>query len=439
MDSRLQSNWYSPTRLLSSPVDYDFPGDRFIPNRSLMDLDQAHTLLTSRSKEASTPKANNEYRRKLEENLTLDCEGRPFRMLVFRGSPKSNRKSSRLIDEMRRSDEETLYTCNNTKPQRCLPKRENRILDAPRLKDNFYMNIMDWGKSNILAIALGTMLYLWNAENAQIQILSNVTREDDYPTSVSWSEDAKLVAAGYKCSRLELWDVETCKLVRNLQGHNGRIGITAWNGHMLTSGSRDKAIINHDVRARYSLTSRIQAHASEVCGLKWSSRGNILASGGNDNRVYIWDTLRMSSSQFLHRLNDHSSAVKALAWCPYDSDVLASGGGTRDGRIKIWNVCGLEWNRHYKEILSGHGYGISSENQFGLCLWRYPSMTKLGVLPGNSSRVLHLSQSPDGLTAVAARAKEILCFWEVFGPPPANSSRVSELDSLLSLKTSPIR
>ncbi|KAK3005099.1 hypothetical protein RJ639_016516 [Escallonia herrerae] len=376
MDAGLQSNWYSPTRLLSSPVDYDFPGDRFIPNRSLMDLDQAHTLLTSRSKEASTPKANvnlNEYRRKLEENLTLDCEGRPFRMLVFRGSPKSNRKSSRLTDEMRRSDEETLDNCNNTKPQRCLPEhlkstdlvcaralvwaqRETRILNAPRLKDNFYMNIMDWGKNNILAIALGTMLYLWNAENAQIQILSNVTREDDYPTSVSWSEDAKLVAAGYKCSRLELWDAETCKLVRNLQGHNGRIGITAWNGHMLTYGSRDKAIINHD--------------------------------------------------------------GKNLAFC---------------------QVCGLEWNRHYKEILSGHGYGISSENQFGLCLWRYPSMTKLGVLPGNSSRVLHLSQSPDGLTAVAARAKEILCFWEVFGPPPANSSRVSELDSLLSLKISPIR
>lgn len=42
----------------------------------------------------------------MEENLKLDVEGRPFRMLVFRGSPKSSRQSTRLIDEMRRSDEE---------------------------------------------------------------------------------------------------------------------------------------------------------------------------------------------------------------------------------------------------------------------------------------------------------------------------------------------
>lgn len=34
--------------------------------------------------------------------------------------------------------------------------------------------------------------------------------------------------------------------IRELQGHRGRIATTAWNGHILTSGSRDKSIINHD-------------------------------------------------------------------------------------------------------------------------------------------------------------------------------------------------
>lgn len=92
------------------------------------------------------------------------------------------------------------------------------------------------------------------------------------------------------------------------------------------------------VRARHSVTSRIQAHIKEVCGLKWSSRGNILASGGDDNRVYIWEASRMSSSDYLYRLDSHCAAVKALAWCPYDAHVLASGGGKRDGSIKLWNI-----------------------------------------------------------------------------------------------------
>jgi hypothetical protein len=36
-------------------------------------------------------------------------------------------------------------------------------------------------------------------------------------------------------------------------------------------------------------------------------------------------------------------------------------------------VCSLVWSRHEREILSSHGY---SKNQ--LCLWRYPSLVKVG-------------------------------------------------------------
>lgn len=92
------------------------------------------------------------------------------------------------------------------------------------------------------------------------------------------------------------------------------------------------------VRVSNSLISLLKAHTREVCGLKWSGTGNFLVSGGNDNLVYIWDAFKMSSKQYLHRFNDHSAAVKALAWCPYNYDVLASGGGTFDGCIKMWSI-----------------------------------------------------------------------------------------------------
>lgn len=54
----------------------------------------------------------------------------------------------------------------------------------------------------------------------------------------------------------------------------------------------------------------------------------------------------------------------------------------------------------------------------------------------DSSYVL---QSPDGLTVVSAGADESLRFWDVFGPPVNNTSEISDLDNLLSLKVSPIR
>ena len=90
---------------------------------------------------------------------------------------------------------------------------EARILDAPNIRDDYYLDIMDWGKTNIVAIALGSELYLWNAETRNIQKLLQVDRENDYPSSVAWSADARTVAVGHRCSEIQLWDAEALKLV----------------------------------------------------------------------------------------------------------------------------------------------------------------------------------------------------------------------------------
>jgi cell division cycle protein 20 (cofactor of APC complex) len=37
-----------------------------------------------------------------------------------------------------------------------------RILDAPELLDDYYLNLLSWGKNNLLAIALKNTVYLWN-------------------------------------------------------------------------------------------------------------------------------------------------------------------------------------------------------------------------------------------------------------------------------------
>ena len=40
----------------------------------------------------------------------------------------------------------------------------------------------------------------------------------------------------------------------------------------------------------------------------------------------------------MHRMTAHTAAVKALAWCPFQANLLASGGGTADRSIRFWNT-----------------------------------------------------------------------------------------------------
>jgi len=169
-----------------------------------------------------------------------------------------------------------------------------------------------------------------------------------------------------------------------------------------------------------------------VCGLKWSPDGTTLASGGNENRLCLWDGhMSRSGTTGTPRctLTDHLAAVKALAWSPHQRRILASGGGTADRCIKLWNanlapvnslmnsidtgsqVCALSWSKHRKELVSSHGF---SENQ--LCLWKYPYLEKIREFKGHTARVLHLDQSPDGNTIVSAAADETLRLWDILGP-----------------------
>ncbi|KAH7424438.1 hypothetical protein KP509_11G008800 [Ceratopteris richardii] len=279
---------------------------------------------------------------------------------------------------------------------------------------------------------------MWHATSGLIEELMQVGDNDGPVTSVSWCQDGKHIAVGLDSGDVQLWDSMALSKVRTMRGHSARVGSLAWNGGpILSSGSRDNCIFNHDVRIRDHLTAKMCAHEQEICGLKWSLSGQQLASGGNDNLLHIWDASQMSSggpSNYLHRFDEHQAAVKALAWCPFQSNLLASGGGTADRCIKFWNtqtgaclnsvdansqVCALQWSRHEKELLSSHGF---SQNQ--LCLWKYPSMVKMAELRGHTSRVLHLAQSPDGYTVASAAGDETLRFWQVFGTPDSNKPQL---------------
>jgi len=69
---------------------------------------------------------------------------------------------------------------------------------------------------------------------------------------------------------VQVWDVASQKLVRVYHGHEGRVGALAWTNSLLSSGSKDRTILNRDLRDKSDYVSKLSGHKQEVCGLKWS-------------------------------------------------------------------------------------------------------------------------------------------------------------------------
>mmetsp|Transcript_16931 Transcript_16931/g.47251 ORF Transcript_16931/g.47251 Transcript_16931/m.47251 type:complete len:516 (-) Transcript_16931:487-2034(-) len=325
------------------------------------------------------------------------------------------------------------------KNPRKIPRSPFKVLDAPCLQDDFYLNLVDWSSQNVLAVGLGSSVYLWSACTSKVTKLCDLGSGDEV-CSVAWTQRGTYLAVGtFRDAEVQIWDAVKCCMLRSMPGHRSRIGTLAWNGQTVSSGSRDKTILQRDLRASDPYFAKLTGHRSEVCGLKWSYDGRELASGGNDNQLLIWS---LHSNHPAVRFTEHIAAVKAIAWSPHMHGLLASGGGTADRCIRFWNtttstslgsmdtgsqVCNLVWSKNVNELVSTHGY---SQNQ--IIVWRYPSMSKLSTLTGHTMRVLYLAISPDGQTIVTGAGDETLRFWTCFpGPKSQGAGTDSSVSSLL--------
>jgi len=406
-------------------------GCRFIPNRAAMDIEKSAHSLRNPGFDSDESEGDAEYRSALSsEILGVDDSTSSHRILSFKEkAPAPKGDTVNNLKVLYSSSGYASKTSSTKLVNRQIPSAPSRILDAPDLLDDYYVNLLSWNDSNVIAVALSQTVYLWDATSGDIQELCTLESggADDHISSVSWvQEGGTHLAVGTSGGTTQLWDVQACKQLRSMDGHSDRVGSLSWNRHMLSSGGRDSIVVNHDVRVARHNVSTFSSHTQEVCGLTWSPDGMNLASGGNDNMLCIWDAATSSTSRPRHCLTDHQAAVKALAWSPHERNLLATGGGTADRTIKFWNtqtgsllnsidtgsqVCALQWNPHEKEILSSHGF---ARNQ--LSLWKYPTMAKLKDLDGHTSRVLHMATSPDGCTVVSAAADETLRFWDIFAP-----------------------
>ncbi|KAE8718030.1 Fizzy-related protein-like protein [Hibiscus syriacus] len=324
---------------------------------------------------------------------------------------------------------------------RKVPKTPHKVLDAPSLQDDFYLNLVDWSSQNVLAVGLGTCVYLWTASNSRVTKLCDLGPNDS-ACAVQWTREGSYISIGTNLG--QVWDGTQCKRIRTMGGHQTRTGVLAWNSRILSSGSRDRNILQHDLRVSSDYVNKLIGDKSEVCGLKWSHDDRELASGGNDNQLLVWNQY---SQQPVLKLTEHKAAVKAIAWSPHQSNLLASGGGTADRCIRFWNttnghqlnnidtgsqVCNLSWSKNVNELVSTHGY---SQNQ--VMVWKYPSMVKVATLTGHSFRVLYLAMSPDGQTIVTGAGDETLRFWNVF--PSVKSQTPVKDTGLMSLGRTYIR
>jgi cell division cycle 20-like protein 1, cofactor of APC complex len=94
----------------------------------------------------------------------------------------------------------SLLSCKSKYPER-IPNttssttNNQQVLDAPSLLDDFYLNLVDWSSQNMLAVGLGTCVYLWSASNSKVTKLCDLGPRDSV-CAVHWSREGSYLSIG---------------------------------------------------------------------------------------------------------------------------------------------------------------------------------------------------------------------------------------------------
>ncbi len=105
---------------------------------------------------------------------------------------------------------------------------------------------------------------------------------------------------------------------------------------------------SHDDQGKHMVL--LKGHEKQILTLAFSPSGLVLASGGMDNTVILWD---VPAAKVLAKLPGHTDAIRTVAFSP-NGKMLASGGD--DHTIIIWNVS--DYSKRI--VLRGHRELVSS-------------------------------------------------------------------------------
>ncbi len=156
---------------------------------------------------------------------------------------------------------------------------------------------------------------------------------------IQWAGDGveNYLASGNGSCSVFIWDAGTPggggQVLCNWRGTPfNSIKDLAWDQNVLEAGAANGELSPIDTRVANTL-STAGLHTSPLVGLQWSTDGSFLASGDKSGTVQIWD--RRVGKPLLDGAGTkkirHRGSAKALSWCPWKHDLLATGTTAPEG------------------------------------------------------------------------------------------------------------
>jgi WD40 repeat protein len=244
---------------------------------------------------------------------------------------------------------------------------------------------------------------------------------------IAVSKDGKRALTGSMDTTVRLWDLESGKELKTLEGHSSwtwQVAFSPDEKQAFSSGGVDGTIRRWDLETGKELM-KYTGHKNWVYGIAITPDGKFLFASGagkKDGEEQGDSTIRqfdVETGKEIQQLEGHTGYVWKLAISP-DGKYLASAGGN-DNTMKIWNVSTGKLVHDLVDAHNGNfivGVAFSPDSKFLLSagrdgfarLWDLATGKELAVYEGFSENPEAVAWSPDGKRFLASDSNKVHVF-----------------------------
>jgi WD40 repeat protein len=322
---------------------------------------------------------------------------------------------------------------------------EIKLWDIATVQEPQTLKGSQLGVDSVAFSADGKLLAVGNSDNTVV-LWETRTREQarvlrghvSAVSAVAVSGDDKVLANAFDAGvagitredTIKIWDPVTGQLVRSLTGRN--------TGHSIGLSNDGTRLVSGSFGSTVSLWNVSQADAQRTITVPRGSRfvpdrvalspdGKLIAGGGRDNAIKIWDA---ATGRELFTLTGHRKSIWDLAFSP-DNKLLAS--ASQDADIKLWSVAaGQEL-----KTLTTHALGVgaiafspdgkklaSGSQDKMIFVWDLNAGETDGAYVGHKEWVNAVAFSPDGKKLASGSGDGEVRIWDVAARGPEGEPQV---------------
>jgi len=272
------------------------------------------------------------------------------------------------------------------------------------------------------------VIRVWDpSTGSEIGTLSDPSGKANPGPGLAYSPDGRHIASADWGDTVIIWDLETGRPERGLQGHKGRVNGVAYSadGKQIISAGAD-----HDLRLWDAATGQeakvFSGHSDEVCAVAFTRDGRRFASVGLDGTSRMWD---VATGREVWKVAGPSPRYfpfgNAVAISPDGRRVAISGEdwGSDHGTVTLRDV---ETGQTVLTVIAHGSSGVNGVAFFPdgrriatassdktVKLWDATTGEEMFTLSGHGDGVIGVVCSPDGQRLVSVSQDATLRVWDI--------------------------